>query len=81
MPQLLTQVYLHIVFSTKHRQQFLRDKQCRGRTHAYLAGICRNHGIVGGAIVKPLRGLWVSVVPPTQGALRDPGLRRITPSA
>jgi len=42
MPQSLTQIYLHVVFSTKDRQPFLTDKELRGRTHAYLAGICKN---------------------------------------
>ena len=42
MSQSLTQIYLHIVFSTKHRKPFLKDDDHRGRTHAYLAGICRN---------------------------------------
>jgi REP element-mobilizing transposase RayT len=42
MPQSLVQIYLHIVFSTKLRQPFLKDKEFRERTHAYLAGICKN---------------------------------------
>ena len=42
MPQSLAQVYLHIVFSTKDRQPFLRDHALRDRTHAYLAGACMN---------------------------------------
>jgi REP-associated tyrosine transposase len=42
MSQSLTQIYLHIVFSTKNRAPFLRDGALRGRTHAYLVGICRN---------------------------------------
>ena len=42
MPQSLTQIYLHIVFSTKDRRPFLTDKEFRGRTDAYLAGISRN---------------------------------------
>jgi len=42
MSQSLVQIYLHIVFSTKNRQPFLRDKEFRARTHAYLAGICTN---------------------------------------
>lgn len=42
MPQSLVQIYLHVVFSTKLRQPFLNDKDFRKRTHAYLAGICRN---------------------------------------
>ena len=42
MPQSLTQIYLHIIFSTKNRQPFLNNEQIRKQTHAYLAGICKN---------------------------------------
>lgn len=42
MPQSLVQIYVHIVFSTKHRQPLLRDLALRERMHAYLAGICNN---------------------------------------
>jgi REP element-mobilizing transposase RayT len=42
MPQSLAQIYLHLVFSTKHRQPFLKDKEFRQQVHAYLAGICAN---------------------------------------
>jgi putative transposase len=52
MPQSLAQLYLHIVFSTKNRAPFLQDRAVRERTHAYLAGTCRNLAspsiIVGG---------------------------------
>ncbi len=52
MPQSLAQIYLHIVYSTKDRRPFLADLELRERTHAYLAGICRNHDspaiIIGG---------------------------------
>ena len=52
MPQSLVQIYVHIVFSTKHRKPFLKDKEFRERTHRYLAGICKNLNspalIVGG---------------------------------
>lgn len=52
MPQSLVQIYVHIVFSTKDRMPFLKDKVFRERTHAYLAGICNKQGcpaiIVGG---------------------------------
>ena len=44
MSQPLVQVYLHIVFSTKDRQPFLRDKELRSRSHAYLVGTCKNLG-------------------------------------
>jgi REP element-mobilizing transposase RayT len=42
MPQSLAQVYLHIVFSTKNRIPYLKEKELRDRLHAYLAGICKN---------------------------------------
>jgi putative transposase len=42
MPQSLAQLYLHIVFSTKNRFPFLKEKHVRDRLHAYLAGICKN---------------------------------------
>jgi len=36
MPQSLSAVYIHLVFSTKDRRPFLRDKQTRDSLHAYL---------------------------------------------
>ena len=42
MPQSLSQLYTHIVFSTKHRVPHLQDRVLRERTHAYLAGTCIN---------------------------------------
>jgi len=42
MAQSLSQIYLHVVFSTKNRVRFLQDRSLRERTHAYLAGTCRN---------------------------------------
>jgi REP element-mobilizing transposase RayT len=44
MPQSLVQLYVHIVFSTKHRSPSLNDRAFRDRTHAYLKGICDNQG-------------------------------------
>jgi REP element-mobilizing transposase RayT len=40
MPQSLAEIYLHIVFSTKNRYPFLRDKVIRERMFAYLKGTC-----------------------------------------
>ncbi len=40
MSQSLSQIYLHIVFSTKARRPFLQDKTIRERMHVYLKGIC-----------------------------------------
>ena len=42
MPQSLAEVYFHIVFSTKDRVPFLRDRTIRNEMHAYLVGACRN---------------------------------------
>ena len=41
MPQSLSSVYLHLVFSTKERQPFLRDPNLRQEMHAYLGGISK----------------------------------------
>ncbi len=41
MPQSLSKVVLHIVFSTKNREPWL-DSGVRPRMHAYLATICRD---------------------------------------
>ncbi len=41
MPQSLSQVIIHIVFSTKDRQPWL-DSTIRSRMHAYLATLCRD---------------------------------------
>jgi putative transposase len=43
MPQSLSKVILHIIFSTKNREPFL-DSNVRPRMHAYLATICRDLG-------------------------------------
>ena len=52
MPQSLAQVYLHVVFSTKHRRPLLQNVALREEVHRYLGGVCRNLGvpslIVGG---------------------------------
>ena len=41
MPQSLSAVYIHLVFSTKNRHPFLRDKSLRYDLHAYLGGITK----------------------------------------
>ena len=52
MAQSLSQLYVHIVFSTKNRQPFLQDQNVRDSVFAYMAGICRNldspSNIIGG---------------------------------
>lgn len=41
MPQSLSAVYLHLVFSTKARSPFLDDRELRSEVHAYLSGISK----------------------------------------
>lgn len=38
MPQSLSAVYIHLVFSTKHRHPFLRDESLRKDLHSFLGG-------------------------------------------
>jgi len=40
MPQSLSKVYVHLVFSTKHRQHLI-DQGIKERLFDYLGGICR----------------------------------------
>src|SRR5439155_10079278 len=53
MPQSLSQVIVHIVFSTKDRQKWL-GAAISPRMHAYLATVCRDHDCeayrVGGVV-------------------------------
>jgi REP element-mobilizing transposase RayT len=39
VPQSLSSIYLHAVFSTKNREPFLIDPIVRSQIHAYLAGV------------------------------------------
>ncbi|MBL8825017.1 MAG: IS200/IS605 family transposase [Planctomycetia bacterium] len=43
MPQSLSQVLLHIIFSTKHRAARLQDVELRKRLHAYMATILNDN--------------------------------------
>ena len=44
MPQSLSAVYVHLVFSTKNRQPFLRGREIRLRLHSQLGGISKTLG-------------------------------------
>lgn len=44
MPQSLTDVVLHVVFSTKGREPYLHDQRLREDTHAYVGGVVRQFG-------------------------------------
>jgi REP element-mobilizing transposase RayT len=41
MSQLLANIVIHLVFSTKGRRQFLRDME-RSQLHAYITGVLKN---------------------------------------
>ena len=41
MPQSLSTVYIHLVFSTKDREPFLRDAEIQKEMHAYLGGVSK----------------------------------------
>jgi putative transposase len=41
MPQSLSAVYIHLIFSTKDRYPFLKDEELQKDLHAYLGGISR----------------------------------------
>jgi REP element-mobilizing transposase RayT len=41
MPQSLSAVYVHLVFSTKGRRPYLRDRVGREELHSYLGGISK----------------------------------------
>lgn len=41
MPQSLSVVYLHLVFSTKNREPWLTDPILRAETHAFLGGVSK----------------------------------------
>jgi putative transposase len=41
MAQSLTKIYVHLVFSTKHRQPFI-DNAIKDELFAYLGGACKN---------------------------------------
>jgi REP element-mobilizing transposase RayT len=41
MPQYLSALYIHLVFSTKDRHPLLRDKPTRDTLHSYLGGVSK----------------------------------------
>jgi len=52
MPQSLSRLWTHLIFSTKDRFPFLKEPEIRNDMHAYLAKVLRSHDcetlIVGG---------------------------------
>lgn len=54
MPQSLSAVYIHLVFSTKDRRPLLRDNSTRDVPHSYLGGVSKQLDcppiLVGGVV-------------------------------
>ena len=44
MPQSLSKLLIHIIFSTKNRVPFLSDRNIRHEMHSYLGGACNKLG-------------------------------------
>ena len=43
MSQSLAKVWIHLIFSTKNRTPFLKDREIRDAMHAYVAIVLRSH--------------------------------------
>ncbi|MFN0075230.1 MAG: transposase [Prosthecobacter sp.] len=43
MPQLLAKIYVHLIFSTKHREKMI-PRHLHPELHAYMGGILRDLG-------------------------------------
>jgi putative transposase len=54
VPQSLSNVLVHVIFSTKHRQPYLQSPELRGVMAGYMVGILRNikcPSLIIGAVV------------------------------
>ena len=47
MPQSLSLIYVHLVYSTRDRVPFLQNENMRLETHAYLGGLASQHDCPG----------------------------------
>jgi REP element-mobilizing transposase RayT len=46
MPNSFAQIYIHIVFSTKHRQPFFQDTEKIPNLYAFIAGLCNKRDCI-----------------------------------
>ena len=44
MPQSLSNLLVHLIFSTAHREPFLKDESLRSELHRYLGGLINKNG-------------------------------------
>ena len=71
MPQSLSAVYIHLVFSTKDRRPFLRDKPTRDALHSYLATLDLVAQLDGVQLGLPAHGHPFDDVPGRVDAIKE----------
>ena len=91
MPQSLSVVYIHLIFSTKERRPFLRNPNLRHDAHAYLGEISKRLDcppiVVGGvedsrASPSPPTPTSITLIPLTPIPLKYPNPKmKIVPSS
>ncbi len=62
MPQSISQLYIHTIFSTKNRQRALAYPELRDNLNAYTAGILKTMGcmpIIIGSVIDHMHGLFI----------------------
>nr|VFJ53009.1 MAG: REP element-mobilizing transposase RayT [Candidatus Kentron sp. DK] len=63
MPQSLSSLHVHLIFSTKNRESFLDNAEIREETHAFLGGIAKKLGcppIIVGGVADHVHLLYLS---------------------
>ena len=69
MPQSLSKILVHIVFSTKNKEPLLQH-QIRPELYSYLAGVLQEYGSPALKIVCMGLIVILYLIPPFQGLLR-----------
>ncbi len=62
VPQSLSKILLHVVFSTKERRPFLRERSVREEMHKYIGGILKDRDcppIIVGGVEDHVHALFV----------------------
>jgi len=62
MPQSLSKIWTHLIFSTKDRYPFLIKNEVRINMHAYLASILKSHNcptLIVGGVADHIHALFV----------------------
>jgi putative transposase len=62
MPQSLSKIWTHLIFSTKDRYPFLNDDTIRQEMHTYVASILKSHNcptLIVGGVADHIHALFV----------------------